>query len=325
MSRTTKVATTAGAFVVAGVAATLLNGRQRSQRRLRRGEEVEFGSVHSAHRTLTATDGVKLNVEVDEADRKTPTVVFIHGWVESMDLWHYQRLALRGSVRMVFLDMRSHGHSGRSYSDNSSIQQLADDLLTTLTELVPRGPIILVGHSMGGMTIMELAVAEPKLFGKRVKGVVLIATSSGNLIRSSPALKRLIPLLRVAAPVLDWGRAFNSYSIVRRWAVGADAQERHVDMTNEMILKAPTHVLMDFYPNFISLDLTDGLETLGKVPTVVIGGTSDLITPIKHSRVLADRIPNAKLVAIEGVGHMVIFEDHERVTKIIEDMVESIR
>jgi pimeloyl-ACP methyl ester carboxylesterase len=324
MSRTTKVATTAGAFVAAGVVATLLNGRQRTQRKLRRGEEVEFGSVHGDQLTLTATDGVKLNVEVDEADRKTPTIVFVHGWVESMDLWHYQRLALRGSVRMVFVDMRSHGLSGRSYSDNSSIPQLADDLRTVITELVPRGPIVLVGHSMGGMAIMELAGTEPALFGQRVKGVVLIATSSGKLMRSSPGLKRIVPLLRVAAPVLDWGRAFNSYSIVRRWAVGPDALERHVDMTNEMILKAPTHVLMDFYPNFISLDLTEGLVALGKATTVVIGGTVDQITPIKHSRVLADLIPDAKLVAIEGAGHLVVFEQHERITKVIEDLVEGI-
>jgi pimeloyl-ACP methyl ester carboxylesterase len=324
MSRTTKVATTAGAFVAAGVVATLLNGRQRTQRRLRRGEDVEFGSVHSDPITLTATDGVKLNVEVDEADRKTPTVVFVHGWVESMDLWHYQRLALRGSVRMVFVDLRSHGHSGRSYADNSSIPQLADDLRTVLTELVPRGPIVLVGHSMGGMAIMELAGAEPALFKKRVKGVVLIATSSGKLMRSSPGLKRIVPLLRMAAPVLDWGRAFNSYSIVRRWAVGPNALERHVDMTNELILQSPTHVLMDFYPNFLTLDLTPGLAALGTAKTIVVGGTKDMITPIKHSRVLADLIPDATLVAVEDAGHMVVFEEHERVTKVIEDLVESV-
>src|SRR4051794_14773905 len=298
MSRTAKVATTAGAFVAAGVGATLLNGRQRSQRRLRRGEDVEFGSVHSDPITLTATDGVKLNVEVDEADRKTPTVVFVHGWVESMDLWHYQRLALRGSVRMVFVDLRSHGRSGRSYADNSSIPQLAEDLRTVIAELAPRGPLVLVGHSMGGMAIMELAGAEPALFKKRVKGVVLIATSSGKLMRTSPGLKRIVPLLRVAAPVLDWGRAFNSYSIVRRWAVGPNALERHVDMTNELILQSPTHVLMDFYPNFLTLDLTPGLDALGTAKTVVIGGTKDMITPIKHSRVLADLIPDATLVAV---------------------------
>ncbi|MDX6277426.1 MAG: hypothetical protein QOJ72_1554 [Nocardioidaceae bacterium] len=325
MSKTAKVATTAGAFVAAGVVATLLNGRQRTHRRLRRGEEVEFGSVHSDPITLTATDGVKLNVEVDEAERKTPTVVFVHGWVESMDLWHYQRLALRGSVRMVFVDMRSHGHSGRSHADNSSIPQLADDLRTVITELAPRAPLVLVGHSMGGMAIMELAGADAALFKKRVKGVVLIATSSGKLMRSSPGFKRIVPLVRVAAPVLDWGRAFNSYSIVRRWAVGPNALERHVDMTNELILQSPTHVLMDFYPNFLTLDLTPGLGALGTAKTVIVGGTKDMITPIKHSRVLADLIPNATLVAVEDAGHMVVFEEHERVTKVIEDLVESIR
>lgn len=324
MSRTAKVATTAGAFVAAGVVATLLNGRQRHQRRLRRGEDVEFGSVHSDPVQVTASDGVLLNCEVDEAEQKTPTVVFVHGWVESIDVWHYQRLALRGKVRMVFVDLRSHGESGRSYLDNSSIPHLADDLRAVISTLVPRGPIVLVGHSMGGMAIMELAAAEPKQFGRWVKGVVLISTSSGKLMRSSPALRYLIPLLRVTSPMLDWGRTFNSYSIVRRWGLGPNAQERHVDMTNEMILKSPTHVLMDFYPVFVSLDLTSGLHVMGKATTVVMGGTADLITPIKHSRRLAEAIPGAKLVALEDVGHMVMFEEHQKVTKVIENVLEEI-
>jgi pimeloyl-ACP methyl ester carboxylesterase len=324
MSRTAKVATTAGAFVTAGVVATLLNGRQRQHRRLRRGEDVEFGSVHGGRRTITSSDGIRLHVEVDEADRRTPTVVFVHGWVETLDVWHYQRLAMRGAVRMVFADLRSHGLSGRSRHDSSSIPQLADDLLAVLREVVPRGPIVLVGHSMGGMAIMQLAATEPALFGGRVKGVVLISTSSGRLMRSSPALRYLVPMLRVASPVLNWGRAFNSYSVVRRWGLGPHAQERHVDMTNEMILRAPTHVLMDFYPNFVSLDLTSGLEALGKARTVVMGGTADLITPVKHSRRLADAIPGARLVTVEEAGHMVPFEAHQRVTEVIEELLESL-
>ena len=249
--------------------------------------------------------------------------MFVHGWVESIDVWHYQRLALRGKVRMVFVDLRSHGESGRSYHDNSSIPHLADDLRTVISTLVPRGPIVLVGHSMGGMAIMELAAAEPQQFGRRVKGVVLISTSSGKLMRSSPALRYLVPLLRATSPVLDWGRTFNSYSIVRRWGLGPNAQERHADMTNEMLLKSPTHVLMDFYPNFVTLDLTAGLKTMGRARTVVVGGTADLITPIKHSRRLAENIPGARLVALEDAGHMVMFEEHAKVTKVIEDVLEE--
>ncbi|MCW2829763.1 MAG: hypothetical protein JWP31_455 [Aeromicrobium sp.] len=324
MSKSVKIAGTAGAFVAAGVAATLLNGRQRTHRRLRRGEDVEFGSVRSPGRLIVATDGVTINVEIDEAERKTPTVVFVHGWVESIDVWHYQRLALRGRVRMVFVDLRSHGSSGRSYHDNSSLAHLADDLATVLKEVVPRGPIVLVGHSMGGMAIMELAGSQPKLFGGRVKGVVLIGTSSGRLMRSSPGLRYLVPMLRVASPVLDWGRTFNSYSVVRRWGLGPNAEERHADMTNEMLLKAPTHVLMNFYPNFVGLDLRAGLEALGRAHTVVMGGTADMLTPVKHSRRLAELIPDSRLVVLDDVGHMVMFEAHQTVTEVIEDVLEEI-
>ena len=325
MNTSTRIATTAGAFVAAGVAATLLNGRQRHKRRLRRGEEIEFGSVHSAKLTITASDGVRIHAEVDEGPRKTPTVVFIHGWVETLDVWHYQRLALRDKVRMVFLDQRSHGLSDRSHVDNSSIEQLAEDLHAVITELVPRGPIILVGHSLGGMAIMQLAADQPALFGRRVKGVVLVATSSGRLMRTSPGLRRLTPLVRVASPVLDWGRSFNSYSIIRRWGLGPNALERHVDMTNEMILQAPTHVLMDFYPLFITLDLDHALKTVGKAATVVIGGTHDQLTPLKHSRRLADKIPGARLIAIEDGGHMLPFEANEQVSEAIDGLVEELR
>lgn len=325
MSKTVKLAGTAGAFVAAGAVATLLNGRQRGHRRRRRGEDVEFGSVRSDGVTVVSTDGVPLHVEVDEADRKTPTIVFLHGWVENIDVWHYQRLALRGQVRMVFVDLRSHGRSGRATTKKSTFADLADDTATVIRQLVPRGPIILVGHSMGGMTIMELAGTQPDLFGGRVKGVVLLGTSAGRLMRGSPGLRHLMPLLRAGAPLLDWGRRFNSYSVIRRWGLGPDAAERHVDMANEMILQAPTHVLTDFYPNFVGLDLTAGLAALGRARTTVVGGTADLLTPVKHSRRLADMIPDAKLVILDDVGHMLMFEEHEVVTGVIEDVLEAVR
>jgi pimeloyl-ACP methyl ester carboxylesterase len=325
VSKTARIATTAGAFVAAGAVATLLNGRQRTYRRRRRGEDVVFGSVHSPAQVVMSSDGTPLNVEIDEAERKTPTIVFLHGWVENIDVWHYQRLALRGRVRMVFVDLRSHGRSGRSYASNSSFSDLADDLAVVIKQLVPRGPIVLVGHSMGGMTIMELARSQPKLFGSRVKGVVLLGTSAGRLMRSSPGLRYLIPMLRVGAPVLDWGRRFNSYSIIRRWGLGPAAEERHVDMANEMLLEAPTHVLSDFYHNFVGLDLTSGLADLSRARTVVMGGTADLMTPPRHSRLLAEKIPGAELILLEGVGHMLMFEDHQAVTKAIEGVLDDVQ
>ena len=322
--RAAVAASTAGAFVAAGATARLLNTRKRRQRRERRGEVVEFGSVRGRVHTVTASDGVRINVEVDDGPADAPTIVFVHGWVCTLDTWHYQRLALRGRHRMVLMDHRSHGGSGRSTPGGSTFAQLADDLARVVTELVPSGPIVLVGHSMGGMTIQQLAADRPELLGDRVVGVALVATSSGRLVRGNPMLQRLAPFIRLGGPALDWGRAFNSYSVIRRWAVGPDAAERHVDMTEEMILRAPTHVLLDFYPAFTELDLRQGLTTLGEARTVVVCGTEDLLTPIKHSERLAEAIPGASLVRIEGAGHMVMLESNVEVTRAVTELVESV-
>lgn len=327
-SRLAALAATAGAFVAAGVTATLVDTRRRERRREQRGEDVAFGSVHSPSRTVVASDGVPLNVEVDDVEpgdeeaTARPTLVFVHGWVCTLDTWHYQRLALRGLVRMVFYDQRSHGASGRSTRGGSTFAQLADDLRTVLDEVVPDGPVVLVGHSMGGITVQQLAAESPELFGDRVVGAVLLSTSDGRLVRQSPALRRVLPFLRAGSPLLDWGRTFNSYSVIRRWAVGPDALRKYADMSDEMILRAQTHVLLDFYPAFVDLDVRSGAKGLGQVPVVVACGDHDLLTPLKHARRLARTIDDAHLATFEGAGHMVPFEENVAVTRIIEDVLE---
>jgi pimeloyl-ACP methyl ester carboxylesterase len=326
MSAATKIATTAGAVVAAGVAATLLNNRKTERRRLRRGEDIPFGSVHSAARRVVSADGIGINVEIDEPDEPSdlPTLVFVHGIVCSIDAWHYQRLALRGTARMVFMDHRSHGASDVADRESSTIENLADDLFAVMEECTT-GPVVLVGHSMGGMTIMQLAADHPELFGERVRGVVLVSTSPGPLlIVATPALRRIVPAVRRLAPVVDWGRGFNSFALMQRVALGPHAQERHVDMTNEMVLHAPTRVLTDFHPLFASLDLKHALETLSHVPTVVVSGTHDAITPLSHGRRIADGVAGSTLVILEDTGHMAILEEHVRVTELILQLAEKV-
>jgi len=323
-----RMAVTAGAFVAAGVAASVVNDKRRDRRRLRRGEDVEFGTVHSPAFTITGHDGTAINVEVDEPPGGADlTVVFLHGWMCTLDTWHYQRLALRGTpgLRMVFMDHRGHGGSGRSRAAGSTLADLAKDVAIVLQRVVPEGPLVLVGHSMGGMTIQRLAIDEPSLFGDRVQGVALVGTSSGRLLQSSPAVTALVPLLRVIRPAMDWGRSFNSYSVLRRWAVGPEAEPKHIDMCDEMILRARSNVIFDFHRNFVGLDLTPGHETLGRARTVVVGGPYDQLTPYSHSERLADGIPGARLVTVEGAGHMMMFEQHETVTEAIEELIDQVR
>ncbi|MGA9102641.1 alpha/beta fold hydrolase [Aeromicrobium sp.] len=325
MSTASKLATTAGAFVAAGLAAKILNDRQTERRRLRRGENVPFGSVHSATRKVVSADGIRINVEIDEPDgeNRLPTIVFVHGVICTLDSWHYQRIALRGRARMVFMDHRSHGGSDVADRASSTIDNLAADLFAVI-EACTTGPVALVGHSMGGMTIMQLAADHPEMFGRQVVGVALISTSPRLPLVSNPALRRLVPVARRIGPVVDWGRGFNSFSVVRRWGLGPNAQERHVDMTNEMILHAPTRVLTDFHPMFAELDVRHALETLSHVPTIVIAGTHDSVTPLSHSRRIADDIAGSSLVILEDTGHMAMFEEHGRVTDLILELAEKV-
>lgn len=325
MSRTKTVAATAataGAFVAGGVTARVIDNRKRRRRVNLRNNDVPFGSVHSEPLTVVATDGVALRAELE--DGPEPTIVFLHGWMLSMDEWHYQRLGLRGKARMVFLDHRGHGSSARPEPGTCTFSQLATDIYTAITQFVPSGPIVLVGHSMGGMAILALAAEYPGLFEERIVGAVLCSTAAGNVLnRSLPAVP-LGAIVRSLTPMLDRGRRFNSYSVIKRWGLGRSAAPLHVDMTDEMMMHNSSRTLADFVVNFVDLDLYDALPTLGRIPTTIICGTEDQVTPVRHSHKLAGQMESAEFIAAEGSGHMVVLEHHELVTDAIARMHEAV-
>ena len=171
----------------------------------------------AADRTVVvrSDDGVALTVEEVGPTEAPLTVVFVHGYALSMASWTFQRRDLgeqlatanghRPTARLVFYDQRGHGSSGRGTAERSTIDQLAADLESVLTARVPRGPVVLVGHSMGGMTVLALARRRPELFGTRVAGVALVSTSSGNLGDLDFGLPALLTRVRATVlPVAVW-------------------------------------------------------------------------------------------------------------------------
>ncbi len=140
--------------------------------------------------TVAVDDGVALRVEEVGEPSAPMTVVFVHGFCLHMGSWYFQRQDLPDctDARLVFYDQRSHGRSGRSSTGQCTIDQLGRDLTAVLRTVAPTGPVVLVGHSMGGMTIMALARQCPELFATRVAGVALISTAAAGLM---PAVLRL--------------------------------------------------------------------------------------------------------------------------------------
>ncbi|PWN04726.1 alpha/beta hydrolase [Nocardioides silvaticus] len=350
------VGSLAGAVGVAaaGGAVALLRQQRSISRRV--GEEIAFGALRSEPVTVVADDGVPLHVEVDELDdshtldragrflRRVAgaapdvTVVFVHGFCLTLDCWHFQRAAYRNLVRTVFYDQRSHGRSGRSDREHSTIEQLGRDLKAVIDAAAPEGPVVLVGHSMGGMSIVALAEEFPELIGDRVVGIGLISTTAGGLDVS----RILLPMLpaRLSGPfthraIRTLHRGHRTVDVFRRmgrtiatvatdrYAFGSDVPADYVRFVDEMLSATPFEVVADFFPLFTSLDKFHTVEALGAIPTSVVCGTSDKVTSIGHSRKLHSRIPGSHLLECEGAGHMVIFERHDLVNAELDQLITA--
>ena len=201
--------------------------------------------------------------------------MFAHGFALNLDCWHFQRAAYRGLVRTVFYDQRSHGRSGRSGDDNATIDQLGIDLLAVLDAVAPEGPVVVIGHSMGGMTIVALAEQHPELFGDRIVGVGLVSTTAGGL-EPSRILLPMIParltgrmtqravrtLARGHRTVDGLRRAGRAVAMVATdlFAFGDEVPAAYVDFVDEMLSATPFEVVAEFFPSFRSLDKFDSVE-----------------------------------------------------------------
>lgn len=317
-------------LAVAGAVVGVVVERRTVHRERRASTEAgsaPFGSVRGEPRMVFADDGVPLHVEVHDTGVAAgrPTIIFSHGWTLTSDSWHYQRIALADLGRIVVWDHRGHGRSGRGARQNASIDQLGADLRAVIEQIAPEGPLVLVGHSMGGMTIMALADAEPGLVRERVCAVALISTSAGKLANifgmlGAPAplawtLSRLLPgILSAVSRRAAWverGRALGSdfaFIATRRIAFGSEVPAALTEFSAAMIESTPIEVVADFYPAFGKHDKIAALEVLNGIETLVLGGADDLMTPPAHARAIAQALPHAKLVVIPNCGHLSMLE-----------------
>ncbi|MET0788796.1 MAG: alpha/beta hydrolase [Cellulomonas sp.] len=356
MSKRRSLAYAAGGLGAAAVAAlatgVVVERRVVRSRRAGAAQADRLGLLRSDPIEVTCADGVVLHAEVDEvvpyAESRTAkrrkarddvTLVFVHGYALNLDCWHFQREAFRGKHRMAFYDQRSHGRSQRSDREHATIDQLGDDVAKVIETVAPKGRVILVGHSMGGMSIIAFAERHPKLFAKRVSGVALIATTAGGL-RPHRTVSRWIPdgvgqlmaprviaALAKAPELVDSARRPGSnigFLVADLFAFGSkDVPAAEVEFLDEMLAGTKFDVLAEFFPNFTSLDKFEHLAAFDGVPTTIICGTKDKLTSIGHSRKMAERLPSAHLVEVPGAGHMVIFEARELVNEALEELVES--
>ncbi|MFE9781214.1 alpha/beta fold hydrolase [Streptomyces sp. NPDC005775] len=359
------------AGAAAGVAVERLTvGRgMRKRARLALDATGPYGSLRGLPGRATADDGTELYYEIDEVDpgggsgtdgappgpaagprrrrlfgRKAPapvTVVFSHGYCLSQDSWHFQRAALRGLVRTVHWDQRSHGRSERGRAQaqgvHVGIDQLGRDLRAVIDAAAPEGPLVLVGHSMGGMTMMALADQYPALMRDRVAAVAFVGTSSGKLgevnfglpVAGVNAVRRVLPgVLRALgsqAELVERGRRATAdlfAGLIKRYSFGSRDVDPAVERFAERLIEStPIDVVAEFYPAFAEHDKSNALPLFRDVPVLILAGDKDLVTPSAHSEAIADELPDAELVIVPDAGHLVMLEHPETVTDRLADLL----
>ncbi|MFE2552899.1 alpha/beta fold hydrolase [Streptomyces sp. NPDC059355] len=284
----------------------------------------------AARRELVAVsaDGARLHVE-EHGDEGAPAVVLAHGWTCSTAFWAAQIRELARDHRVIAYDQRGHGRSPAA--SRYGTDALADDLVAVLgATLAPGERAVVAGHSMGGMTIMA-AAGRPE-FAEHTAAALLCSTGSARLVAEA----LVVPLrpgrvrTRITGAVLGARAPLGPVTpvakrVLKYATMGPGSAPDKVEACARIVHACPTGVRHAWSEVLAGLDLEANLAEL-TVPTAVIGGKNDRLTPIVHARGLAAALPHCVgLTELTGMGHMTPIEAPEAVTDAVRELTVHVK
>lgn len=281
-------------------------------------------------RLVRSADGTILHAEVFGPDDGA-TVVLAHGWTEALQFWVYviRALSERG-LRVVAYDQRGHGKSESASRGDYGLERFGEDLEAVLTACVPAGrPAVVAGHSLGAMAIV--AWAEHHDVARHAGAAALLNTGVGDLI----ADQLLFPLPQIAqalnrtvatrgflgnkAPLPRFSTPLSS-AVTRYVAFGPDASPAQVAFYERMLVTSPPDARAKIGIAMSDMDLHHALPRL-TVPTIVIAGANDRLTPPSHARRIAGELPQLRrLTVLPDTGHMAPLERPKEVTAALVEL-----
>ncbi|MGW2516655.1 alpha/beta fold hydrolase [Streptomyces sp. NPDC001617] len=273
-----------------------------------------------------SADGARLHVEIHGAEG-APAVVLAHGWTCSTAFWAAQIRDLAVDHRVIAYDQRGHGRSPASPA--CSTRALADDLEAVLeATLAPGEKAVIAGHSMGGMTVM--AAAERPAFREHAVAVLLCSTGSSRLVAESTVVpirpgrlrtwltEQILGARAPLGPVTPIARRILKYG-----TMGPGSAPHMVEACARIVHACPRKVRYAWSQVLALLDLDHGVREL-RVPTAVVVGTADRLSPPVHARALVAALPNCVgSTELPGVGHMSPVEAPELVSSRIRELVTT--
>ncbi len=334
-----------GAALAYGVPAYLARRTRASSADPYAHEPFEMPPTNSV-RTVEARDGASVHVETAGPEDADLTVVLIHGYMQDMGTFYFQRKAIadavRGGLRLraVLYDQPGHGRSSGLVRTEYSIEDLAEILHDVLAEAAPEGPLVLVGHSMGGMTVMQFARLYPEVFRERVKGVAFLSTSAAGLDTvETKAMRSLRRLRRTVLPMLQQVAGWTPDLIDRSrllagdlgWLLTRKASFRSpnppgsiVTLVERMNRRTSIQSIVGYARGILDHDATAVLPQFKGLPTLIVVGDDDPLTPAGHSRRLAEALPGSRLELIAEAGHSPQLEYPGEISQLLLEMIDKV-
>ena len=287
---------------------------------------------------VTLPDGVQLHVEVSGPADAPVTVVLLHGWCLDRRTWHHQIAALEtlteNAPRIITYDTRGHGRSGSTRLRSATLGQLGDDLAEVLRRFAPTGPVVLAGHSMGGMAIMEYAHTHSEEFARRIGGLLFVSTTAEGHTHTRYGLPpQLATLMRagemIGAGLLARSGAWRPHRAVMpalrpaiRWLLfGDEYSDAALRVTLKSVGSTSLRSIGGFRPSIGAQQRLETLATLGDVPAAVLVGDRDRLTPPPCAESIAEARPGTELTVFPGAGHMLMLERPDEVSAALIGIV----
>jgi pimeloyl-ACP methyl ester carboxylesterase len=324
------------AGATAAAAALGIAGQRYLVRKARTGPDPERGEPledrPGEETRIQSFDGTELAVNV-VGPAGAPVLVMIHGFSADLTLWHYQWKLFSRDYRCVLLDQRGHGRSGPGTGGDYALEAFGRDIKAVLDDVAPGEPVVLMGHSMGGMAIMSFAEHYPEEFGPRVKAVVLANTAAAELVKEAAGnlgahLGKLVAaaavrvahdprrVYRVRARALA-GQGDLAFAAARLTNFGPNPPPSLVEHVARVSARAPVEVWTDLLGSIVEMDLRYALAHI-TVPALVAVGDVDRLTPPASALAIKRMLPDARMVVFKGSGHCTMLERHEQFNRMVE-------
>ncbi|MGH2706877.1 MAG: alpha/beta fold hydrolase [Actinomycetota bacterium] len=283
---------------------------------------------------VVSFDGAVLPVDETGPASATSGAVFVHGLAMDRTFWHHQVADLDREHRYVFFDMRGHGHSTPGEAP-LSVETFARDLEMVL-ERSGLERAVLVGHSLGGMSVLKFCTQYPDALGRGgpVRGVALLNATGADVVKTfvAGALLGPLPIRRRVARWLfsnperlgfvSLGEGAWSRYLVRALSFGRGASAAQVAFACRLASAFPIERSFAILKGLLDLDVREAMAAID-VPTLIVGSSADRIVGVSASREMAVAIPGSRLEILEGAGHAAILERHVEITELLQDFLTT--